>query len=362
MTRVLVCVPDLSLPGGVTQLFKTLNLNALPGVVYFSINYNASRFRFLFLPLVYFSFVFKARAIDLVHLNPSMVPRSFFRDMIFCALARNFSSAKLIVYWHGWDHPFFRRLANHSLGRALFAATFAQADTQIVLGTKFALALSALSVPSSKINIESNSTPVVPFDSTVRTSDELKRLKLLFVSRIVDRKGWDIALSTMVELRNRGFFDIHLTLAGDGPHLSSALDLCNAMGLKNVSFTGAIWGEDKQALFRSSDVFIFPTCYPEGMPIVLLEAMMHGMPILTRRQGGVPDHISDESGLITESTDPSVFADYIQKLISDASMFNRIRIVNRNKALSFFSTESQIERLSNLYRQSVNSSPTHAIL
>ena len=138
MCRVLVCVPDLSLPGGVTQLFNSLKLNNQPGFDYFCVNHNTGRYRILFLPLVYLSFISRSRRMDVIHLNPSMDARSFFRDMIFCILTRNFSTAKLIVYWHGWDYSFFEHIANHRVGQALFIATFGKADTHIVLGKRFA--------------------------------------------------------------------------------------------------------------------------------------------------------------------------------------------------------------------------------
>lgn len=355
MTRVLVSVPDLSLPGGVTELFNALRLDREPGIEYFSVNYNTGRYRFLFLPLIYFRFLSRIGELDVIHLNPSMDFRSYWRDMIFCLLVRWFSAAKLIVYWHGWDQSFFDRMAYHAFGRMLFRATFGYADQQIVLARQFALGLQSLSVPVDTITIESNSTPLVPLVSIQQNLEAKDQFNLLYVSRLVDQKGWDIALYTLLELNSRDIRNIHLYLAGDGPMFARALALCKTLNLDNVSVVGAIHGLRKEQLFCTSDVFLFPTCYSEGMPLVLLEAMMHGMAIVTRSVGGIPDHINNDCGLITNSMNPSVFADYIQTLIDDHALLNQIRNHNRKKAISSFSTESQYERLMHLYAQLGNS-------
>jgi glycosyltransferase involved in cell wall biosynthesis len=103
-------------------------------------------------------------------------------------------------------------------------------------------------------------------------------------------------------------------------------------------------------LLEESDVMFFPTCYPEGMPIAILEGMMHGMAIISRNVGGIPDHIKNvENGCLTDSIDPAIFAEYVIQLISNYQLYNQISRNNSIFANLQFTPERLITKLFELY-------------
>ena len=349
--RVLVTVPDMRLPGGVTGLFKQLRLDSDKNVEYFSINFGVGRLRKLFLPYLYLRFALKVASFDVVHINPSLDAKSYFRDMVFCWISKRLFFRRTIVYWHGWDERFAQMLMSTNLSRWLHSVTFSYADVHIVLAKSFGRDLRNLGV-HGEVLMESNVASEVRACNVGRSADRETSscLKLLYISRITDGKGWDIALQSMAVLRGRGINDVHLTIAGDGDRLDVARKLAADLGLRNVEFCGYVAGPEKELLFENSHVLFFPTCYPEGMSLVILEAMMHGMAVVTRRVGGIGDHIDDQCGLVTDSKKPEDFSDYITLLASDRALIVNIARHNRRWALDHFAPERLVARLWQLYR------------
>lgn len=349
--RVLVTVPDLRLPGGVTGLYNQLRLDLEENLEYFSINFGVGRFKALFLPYLYVRFCRKVSAIDVVHLNPSLDPKSYFRDMVFCVIAKRLFSRRTIVYWHGWDGQFAHKLLSVKLLKWLHSATFSYADVHMVLARSFERDLRSLGVQGD-ILLESNVASRVDGCDVGRSAETgtCSSLKLLYISRITEGKGWDIALHTMALLRDRGVKDVQLTIAGDGDRLGTAHQMAADLGLGNVEFCGYVAGTQKELLFGSCHVLFFPTCYPEGMPLVILEAMMHGMPVVTRRVGGIGDHIDNRCGLVTDSRKPETFADYIALLARDRVHLVNVAGHNRRWALDHFAPERLSKRLWQIYR------------
>ena len=85
-----------------------------------------------------------------------------------------------------------------------------------------------------------------------------------------------------------------------------------------VKAYGAKYGEEKEKCFDHTDIFVFPTYYNnECFPIVLLEAMQHGLPCISTTEGGIPDIIDNgKTGFIVEKHNATQLADKIAWLIS----------------------------------------------
>jgi glycosyltransferase involved in cell wall biosynthesis len=82
---------------------------------------------------------------------------------------------------------------------------------------------------------------------------------------------------------------------------------------------GKKYNDDKYKIFQSSDIFVFPTFYHnECFPLVLLEAMMFGLPVISTNEGGIPDIVKDgETGFIVEKQKPKQLAEKIKWFIEN---------------------------------------------
>jgi glycosyltransferase involved in cell wall biosynthesis len=84
-----------------------------------------------------------------------------------------------------------------------------------------------------------------------------------------------------------------------------------------VTAHGGIYSTEKNSFYARADIFVFPS-HNEAFPLVLLEAMQHGLPCISTDIGGTSDMITDQvNGYLVPVQRPEMLADRIQNLISD---------------------------------------------
>jgi glycosyltransferase involved in cell wall biosynthesis len=349
-SNVLITVPDLSLPGGVTELFKLLNLNEINGIDYFNINLGPRKIGFIFLPIIYINFVFNIRKFHVVHVNPSLDFKSFYRDLVFVFISKLIFRKKTIIYWHGWQSTFFEKIEKSNFLKRIFLKTYGQADINITLASKFKKDLASIGFENALL-VENNACVINQGPVKISTIVQNERFKLLFIARLCNGKGWDIAIETMLILQKNGFNNIILNIAGNGEDFNEAFSLASNYNLKNVNFLGHVGAELKSFYLRDSNVLFFPTYYDEGLPLSVLEGMINGLPIISRNVGGIPDHvIHGKNGFLTESLDPEIFANFIIELYENQELFKSMSLNNKLYALENFTPERLTKNLLSLYQ------------
>ena len=353
--RILITVPNLSLPGGVASLYNILKLDKINGIEYFFISGpkpGGSIFRFIELCLMYIRFFSKCfSSYDIIQVNPSLNKKSFFRDGFLIIISKLFNK-RALVYWHGWEVSFEERIVQNIWLRFYFNYTFLRADGHIVLGSVFKDKLKNLGINGQRVIIESNTADDYFINSDEEAclkSIEVSRLiKVLFIARIEIEKGIYIAIDAINLLKHQ--YDIELLVAGDGNELNNVKLYTESLGLTNVRFLGQIKGDSKHQIFLESDVLLFPTVHAEGMPISIIEAMMYGLPIISRRVGGIPDWVIErENGFLLDSKEPEDFARVINELLKEPSNFQRISQNNLIRSQTYFTPDKVKERLSTYY-------------
>jgi glycosyltransferase involved in cell wall biosynthesis len=158
------------------------------------------------------------------------------------------------------------------------------------------------------------------------SSDELT---LLFVGRLVSRKGVSTVIEAMAEL-NRS--DVELLIAGTGRHDERLRGIARTLGVTDdVTFLGYVPDEDLPTLYSATDVFLFPSRY-EGFGLVFLEALASGTPVIGTPVGGVPDIVEDgETGYVVPH-DPAAFAEKITYLADNPDILDAMSHAARAEA------------------------------
>lgn len=123
----------------------------------------------------------------------------------------------------------------------------------------------------------------------VRERDAHAPLRVLALTRLVRGKGVEDAIRAAIACRTR----VHLTVAGDGPERRKLEALARG-GLPpdRVAFPGWLGEEAVYRAYRDADVFCLPTTR-DSFGMVLVEAMAHGLPVLARRWGPIPEVVPD---------------------------------------------------------------------
>ena len=120
-----------------------------------------------------------------------------------------------------------------------------------------------------------------------------------------------------------------------------------------TNFTGHIDESLKHLHLASSDCFILPSLH-EGFGLVFLEAMQHGLPIITTNRGGQQDFLkNNKTGFITPIKDPQAIATAINKLYINQKLRKNIRTYNLLK-VKYYSISKIAPMYEKLYNQLLN--------
>ncbi len=139
-------------------------------------------------------------------------------------------------------------------------------------------------------------------------------IRLLFVGSLIPRKGVDVLLKALAELRA---LNLHLTVIGQGPLEQSLMDLSRSLGLKKtVTFEGTVPpGESMAKLMNQSHILVLPS-HHEGRPNVVIEAMAAGRPVVGSDIHGIRECLDQSgAGILFPDNDASSLASAIKSLI-----------------------------------------------
>ena len=89
--------------------------------------------------------------------------------------------------------------------------------------------------------------------------------------------------------------------------------------------------------------------FAEGLPVVLMEAMAAGVPVVATRIAGIPELVDDgENGLLVPPGDPAVVATAVRQLLEDAELRNRFAIAGRAKVEREFNLTTEVSWLAKI--------------
>jgi len=348
--KILVNTPDLSLPGGVAEYIKTLALDQESNIDLFCIHDFEEQNVLVRMMKKYLEFYNKAKHYDLIHLHPSFGMKSFLRDAGFILLARMLGK-KMLVTMHGWEDSFEEKVKSRFMLRWLFRMTYARVDGYMVLGEIFKNKLKSLGVKTDKFFIGTtvaDAKYIDRFDVHQRLVKK-DRFSILFLSRIEKEKGVYIAIDAFAKLKSS--VPTELIIAGDGAELENAKQYVKEHGIANVKFVGFVSGEKKHEVLTNSQIFFFPS-YSEGMPIVILEGILYGLPIVTRSIGAIPDIVEDGvNGFLSESLNAEDFVPFLEALIDDSKTYQQMAIANHQKAINNFTKQHVRAKVLEAYEQ-----------
>lgn len=150
-------------------------------------------------------------------------------------------------------------------------------------------------------------------------------LRLGYLGRATVEKNPDRFVETVSTLRQRGR-DVVGVFGGEGPLLDQAKQKAQELGLKDgdISWLGFIEEDQKKAYFESIDVLVLPSD-TESFSLVMLEAMRHGVPVVTTETAGPKSIMSDgENALLTDFS-AEALANSVERLMDDPALYQKLR-------------------------------------
>lgn len=235
---------------------------------------------------------------------------------------------------------------------------------RIVRGSDAVTAISTYTAERLRRQVPGADPDIIPFGATVEPREDLPAprtdpdapFELLFVGRLVERKGVHLLLDALASLPPER--RVVLRVVGDGPERPRLQAQAERLGLgPRVVFHGFVTKEELQARMEECDCFVLPAVIDakgdtEGLGVVLLEAMSYGKPTIASAAGGIVDIVRDgRNGFLVPPGDAPALAGAIARMMDDPAAARRMGVNGRDDVRADFSWDVIVGRLAEVYRR-----------
>jgi len=280
---------------------------------------------FLILPYVFFGTLAVIRhclrqRYDVLHVHWPL-PQG-----IFGLIGKAISGARLVTSFHGAELLLTRRYP------------FLKPVLRYIVRHSDAVSANSSFTASLVRELANVEVRVIPYGSTIVAKDAPlpavgegpgKKRRLLFVGRLIERKGLPYLIEAMGLLPPG--LHVRLDIVGAGDQRPLLEKLVRDRGLTDrVFFLGRIPYEELAELYARCDAFVLPAIVDsrgdtEGLGVVLVEAMSYQKPVIATNVGGIPDIVHhNETGILVEQRDPQALAQAIEAVLSDETWARKL--------------------------------------
>lgn len=170
-------------------------------------------------------------------------------------------------------------------------------------------------------------------------------IRICAIGRFIETKGFQHLIEALALVRARGL-EARVTLAGDGAWMRPLKALTARLNLGDaVRFPGFLPHSQVPALLLDSDILAMPSIRKpngksDGLPTVLIEALLHRVPVVATSIAGIPDLVVDgETGLLTPEGDVEALAQAIMRYASNRKDALTMAACGRERAKTMFAPE-----------------------
>lgn len=281
-------------------------------------------------------------------------------DVVHChfgpngTLAANFKAlgvlaAPIVTTFHGMDMS--EELAKEG---NIYRQLFATGDLFLPISETWRHKLLFLGAPPARTLVHHMGIDPARFQQKGGKSGKAGP-QLLTVARLAEKKGVKYALRAVARVIDRAP-GLQYRIVGDGPLRESLRKTATELGIaENVHFLGSRTQVEVAALMGQSDIFLLPSVTDakgdqEGIPVVLMEAMARGLPVLSTWHSGIPELVRDgENGYLVAERDDEALAARLQTLLGDPHLRRRMGESGRKSVREQFHIDWLNERLINLF-------------
>jgi glycosyltransferase involved in cell wall biosynthesis len=301
----------------------------------------------------FFRFVYRLVTGKVAILHVHVASRaSFLRKCLLILPAYAFRKP-VVLHLHGAEfHLFYENECPPPVKR-LVRYVFENAAGVVVLSAGWKKWIEG-SFPRAKVRVIYNPAPAVGSIEIIGRDE----VALLFLGKLGDRKGTGDLVQAVAKLAP-SFGNVRLLLGGDGD-LAGTRKLAERLGIgQYVETLGWVASDRKRELLDQCAVFVLPS-YNEGLPMGVLEAMAHGLPVVSTPVGGIPEAITDGvEGFLVQPGDIDALADRLGRLLKDPALRQAMSEAAKRKVESTFALDRIIPQWVELYaEQGIAPSPS----
>lgn len=252
----------------------------------------------------------------------------------------------LICTQHGLDEPQLRlkwkllsRVNRYVLSRHFQNIVAVSEDIRITLSERYGF-------PAEKLVVIHNGTEIPEEINPDRGNHPFT---IGSAGRFFPVKDYPFFVEVAAEV-NRHAKDIRFELAGEGPEVGIITERINRYGLQDV-FRLKGFVEDISGFYMGLDLYI-NTSVHEGLPMSVLEALSHGLPVVAPKEGGIKEVVTDGlQGFLIEGRDPKRFAQKCLAIYKDRNLRQSMGTASREKVARGYSIRTMAEKYYELYEK-----------
>jgi colanic acid/amylovoran biosynthesis glycosyltransferase len=274
----------------------------------------------LSLPIAVLPFMEKCYDIIHCHFGPNGDLGIFLRKI-------GATKGKIITTFHGSDISRYIK----TRGDSAYENLFRRGELFLPISNYWRKKLIILGSPPERTVVHRMGIDVRRYSFTQDKDFKNDKVRILTVARLVEKKGVKYGILALEKLVRR-FPNIEYNIAGDGPLHKELYSLINSLGLNNsINLLGWKNKNEIQHLMEQSDILLAPSVTgkdgdQEGIPVVLMEAMAIGLPVISTFHSGIPEIvINDETGLLVHERDVESLSQKIEDLIVNSSLKINLR-------------------------------------
>jgi len=229
-------------------------------------------------------------------------------------------------------------------------------DRVVCVSKPFAEVMAENGVERTKIEIVGNAVGAAEFSGDSRPGELREQLGLEpesvivgAIGRLSPEKGHTFLIKAWRQIHQK-VPCARLVIVGDGPCMKLLQQEVNDLSLQDsVIFTG--FRPDGRRFFSIFDVMVLPSL-AEGLPYVLLEAMIQGVPVIASSVGEVPEVLENGGvGCLVKERDSVALAKSVVNLLNNADARHDMVVKARASVLARYSHESRLQSIARVYKQ-----------
>jgi D-inositol-3-phosphate glycosyltransferase len=324
--------------------YSTINLAERIGVPYPILSIDA-----------YKKFTKVIRKCDLVHAHGHVYMSSYLAGKV----ARKHKKPFILTQHNTFiDYQSWLNTIEHLNDLTIGKAVLKDADRIIVVSKKTRDYVRRLGANKAKTSVIYNGVDVNYFHPANKGESRKKlglpdnRQIILSVRRLVYKNGVDTLIESVASVV-RNHPDTLFVVAGKGPSRKLIEGRIKELGIEdNIKLTGFVPDKLLPIYYDAADYFILPSASGEGLPLVLLEAMACGLPVIATKVGGTPEIIQHmNNGILVPPRNPEAMAETMSKLLSKEELGHTIGEEARKVIVDKFSWENNLRQLHNIYSE-----------
>jgi len=265
---------------------------------------------------------------------------------------------KVVTTFHGIDISLEPKI----FGKDIYNYLFRQGDLFVPISERWKQKLIELGCDENRIRVHKVGININLFTQKEYSYRSEERIELLTIARLVDKKGVEYGIRAVAAVAE-SYPNLHYGIVGDGELKDFLNDLIIQLNLSDkIKLLGWKNQEEILDLMQRSSIIIAPSVTSqhgdqEGIPVVLMEALAMGIPVISTWHSGIPELVQDgKSGFLAPEKDVEALREKLEYLIKHPEIWVEMGSYGHDFVKTHHDVYKLNQKLLSIYYQLINTS------